>query len=462
MKLIARIFTRVAERYLPDAFVFLVGLTLIVFVLGIVAGSSPRDVLDYWGEGYFSILEFTAQSTLMLVLGFALANTPPVHRALRWFTRLPKTEPQIIVVTVLVMMVCSWVSWGFGLIAGGIVAREMGIAHRGKVHYPLLVAGTYAGFLVWHAGYGGSIPQLIATPDHFLAEQMGVVPVAETIFSLQTLIIVGLLAVVVPVTMVLMRPPAAERVDLPESVLLREQELTGALGSDGGAGSAPAAAQEKQTDSDDDAARTVPVAERLERTRVIPLLFGVMGALYIVSYYAGGGTLNINMVIYSFLVAGLLLVRNVRDYVEQLMGGARAAFGIILQFPFYGAIMGIMTGTGLVTIMANWFVGISSAETLGFWSFISGGVVNMFVPSGGGQWAVQGPVMIEAANQLGASPAEVAMGLAWGDAWTNMIQPFWAIPLLAIAGLGIRQIMGYTAVVLFVSGVVIGGGLLIL
>ena len=482
MRLIARVFTRFAERFMPDAFILLALITVAVFILGVVAGSSPRDVLDMWGEGYFGILEFTAQSTLILVLGFALASTPAVQRALRWLTRLPRNEVQVIILTVLVMMVCSWISWGFGLIAGGIVAREMGIAHRGRVHYPLLVAATYSGFLVWHAGYGGATPQLIATPGHFLESSIGIIPVADTIFSAQTLIIVGLLAVAVPVTMVFMRPPAGERQSLPESVVRESEEMaddragsdrggvTGdeAANSEGDSGRGPAATSAAATTSgesvrsvDDGRANKPVLAERMERSRVVTLLFGILGLLYLVSYYAGSGALNINMVIYSFTVAGLLLAPNVRRYLSYIAGGAKASYGIILQFPFYGAIMGIMTGTGLVTVMADFFADISSADTLPFWSFISGGLINVFVPSGGGQWAVQGPVMMEAAAQLGADPAATAMGVAWGDSWTNMIQPFWAIPLLAIAGLGIRQIMGYTAVTLIVSGVVIGGGLLI-
>jgi short-chain fatty acids transporter len=362
----------------------------------------------------------------------------------------------VIVVTVLVMMLCSWISWGFGLIAGGIVAREMGIVHRGKVHYPLIVAAAYSGFLVWHAGYGGAIPQLIATPGHFLEEQMGVIPVSQTIFAPTTLIIVTALVIVVPIVMILMRPSADERVNLPASVVSEEEELTrehsGSATGSGGSGAARV---------DTKVAKPV-IAVRLEHTRVIPLVLGVLGLLYLISYYAGGGVLNINMVIYSFLVLGLLLVPNVREYITQITGGAKAAAAIIVQFPFYGALMGIMVGTGLVTTLANWFAEISTAETLPFWSFIAGGIVNMAVPSGGGQWAVQGPIMMETAQQIGADPARTAMGVAWGDAWTNMIQPFWALPLLAIAGLGIREIMGYTAVILIASGVVIGGGLLIL
>jgi short-chain fatty acids transporter len=456
MRTIARVFTRIAERTLPDAFIFLVLLTLLVLVLGMGTGANPREVLNHWGEGFFSILEFTMQSTLMLVLGFALANTPPVHAALRRFAKVPRNEVQVIVVTVLVMMAASWISWGFGLIAGGIVAREMGIVHRGKVHYPLVVASAYAGFLVWHAGYGGSIPQLVATPGHFLEEQMGVVPVSETIFSTTTLIILAALVVVVPLAMVLMRPSAEERVSLPDSVLPEGDVSTDEVGAKSTPSFGPGAAHAQELE------RKRPfLAERLEHMRAVPLILGFLGLLYLVSYYAGGGSLNINMVIYSFLVAGLLLIPSVREYLNQLAGGARAAAAIIVQFPFYGALMGVMVGTGMVTTLANFFADISSADTLPFWSFISGGIVNMFVPSGGGQWAVQGPIMTEAAAQLGADQGSTAMGLAWGDAWTNMIQPFWALPLLAIAGLGIRDIMGYTAVLLFLSGAVIGGGLLL-
>lgn len=455
MRTIARFFSRIVERCLPDAFIFLVLLTVLVAILGMVNGASPREVLDHWGGGFFEILEFTMQSTLMLVTGYALANTPPVRRVLRAVARVPRSEVQVIIVTVLIMMVCSWVSWGFGLVGGALVAREMGVVHRGKIHYPLVVASAYAGFLVWHAGYGGSIPQLIATPGHFLEDQIGVIGVSETIFSPQNYIPVLALAVVVPLTLVLMRPKnAAERVDLPDH--LRSEDLPG----EGTTSSGPS--REPVDKPGTAVATTEPIPVRMERSRFFPLLLGLLGLLYLISYFAGGGALNINIVIFSFLVAGLLLIRNTREYLRQVGDGARAAFGIIIQFPFYGAIMGIMSGTGLVAVIADMFVSISSANTLPFWSFISGGIVNFVVPSGGGQWSVQGPIMMEAAQQLNAGSAHVAMGVAWGDAWTNMIQPFWAIPILAIAGLSIRHIMGYTAVVLLTSGVVIGLSMILL
>jgi short-chain fatty acids transporter len=200
----------------------------------------------------------------------------------------------------------------------------------------------------------------------------------------------------------------------------------------------------------------------LEKSRWVTLLLGLLGLFYLISFFAGGGKLNLNIVILSFLTAGLLLTLNAREYIKTFIGGSKTAYGIILQFPFYAGIMAIMVQTGLAADIANAFVGFSTANTLPFWSFISAGIVNMFVPSGGGQWAVMGPIMVNATEQLGADMSKVAMGVAWGDAWTNMIQPFWTLPLLAIAGLGIRDIMGYTAVILIISGVVIGLGLIAL
>ena len=147
----------------------------------------------------------------------------------------------------------------------------------------------------------------------------------------------------------------------------------------------------------------------------------------------------------------------------KLVNNAAITVGpIILQYPFYAGIMGIMTDTGLINILANKISEISSAETLGFYSFLSGGLVNMFIPSGGGQWAVQGPVMIEAAENFKVEPFIIVLGVAYGDQWTNMIQPFWTIPLFAIAGLHMRQIMGYTFVIFLVTGFLYGGAMLLL
>ena len=179
-------------------------------------------------------------------------------------------------------------------------------------------------------------------------------------------------------------------------------------------------------------------------------------------YFADNGlNLTLDVVNWTFLALGLLLSRSVLHYVKLVAHASTAVGQIILQYPFYAGIMGMMAGTGLISVFADWFTSISSAGTLGFWAFLSGGILNMFVPSGGGQWAIQGPIFIEAAQNLGTDPSRVVMGVAYGDQWTNMIQPFFTIPLLAIAGLHVRQIMGYTFLVLIVTGFIFGGGILL-
>ncbi len=456
MRALSGFFTRIAERYLPDAFVFVFFLSALTFVLGMTQGYGPAAVAEFWGDGFFKILTFTAQSTLVLATGFALAHTPLVHNALVAFANIPKNEAQVIILTTLVMMACSLFSWGFGLVAGAIVARQMGIVHRGRIHYPLVVAATYSGFLVWHGGYSGSIPTLIATPGHFLEDQMGVVPVADTLLSPTNLIIILVLAIFIPIVNVMMRPKDESlRQSIPASVteLDDEFEPPAAPSTESAGGNHPARATGQAVSSP---------AERMETSRYVTLILGALAALYLVSYFIGGGVVTLNTVILSFFAMGLILTPNARAYSRTFQGGAKAAYGIILQFPFYGGIMGIMVGTGLAAALASGFVAISTAQTLPFWSFLGAGVVNIFVPSGGGQWAVQGPIMISAAQELGAKMPDVAMAVAWGEAWTNMIQPFWTLPMLAIAGLGIRDIMGYTAAVLLVSGVLIGGILLVM
>jgi short-chain fatty acids transporter len=191
--------------------------------------------------------------------------------------------------------------------------------------------------------------------------------------------------------------------------------------------------------------------------------FGAALCGWVVWSLAGGGAVwGLDTINLSFLGLGLLLHRSAGAYMAAVGEGVRGCAGIILQFPLYFGIVGVLKASGLAGQLAGWFAQVSSAGTLAVWTFLSAGLMNMLIPSGGGQWAVQGPVMMEAAARLGVAPERVVMALAYGDAWTNMLQPFWALPLLGIMGLEARQIVGYTAVVMVLTGPLIGLGLLFL
>lgn len=432
----ARVCVLLVERYLPDPFLFAVLLTFVVFIMGLVwTPSGPLEMIQHWGDGFWGLLEFTMQMVLILVLGHALARAPLVERGLRTVAGLARNSGGALMLTTFVATLASWINWGFGLVAGALFARE--VAKRvPNVDYRVLVAGAYSGFLVWHGGLSGSVPLKLATDDQF-----GVtIPASETLFAAFNLVPVIVLTATLPLLIRRMQPPRPERVTIrPE--LLRDDDFD-LLGAD-------------------DSAKTP--AERLETSPVLSMATAAMGLTFIMLFFIEkGASLDLNIINFIFLVAGVALHRTPKRYLAAISEAVGKTGGIVLQFPFYAGIMGMMASSGLGERISELFAGISDETTFPLFTFLSAGLVNLFIPSGGGQWAVQGPIMLSAGEALGVDPAKTAMAVAWGDAWTNLIQPFWALPLLAIAKLKARDIMGYCLVVLFYSGVVIGLSFLLL
>lgn len=436
-KKLTSFFVALVQKYLPDPFLFAVILTFIVFVGGILlTGSSAYEMVQHWGGGFWALLAFSMQMVLVLVTGHALANSLPVKKVLQAIASAAKTPVGAIMITAFVAAIASWINWGFGLVVGALLGREMARQVKG-VDYRLLIASAYIGFLTWHGGLAGSIPLALATETDWSFELTGGVSVSQTIFAGYNLAIAIFLIVTLPILVRFMIPPKEETFIIDPALLESKVE-------------AEVADKEKTP------------AEKIENTPVISLILTLGAVVYLLYYFGGGGTLNLNIVNFIFLFAGIFFHWTPRRYINALYEAVRGSGGIILQFPFYAGIMGMMTGSGLAVLISQWFVSVSSEFSLPFFSFISAGIVNFFVPSGGGQWAVQGPILLPAAQEIGVDTARIAMSIAWGDAWTNMIQPFWALPALGIAGLNARDIMGYCIIALLYSGIFISIGLLFL
>ena len=285
-------------------------------------------------------------------------------------------------------------------------------------------------------GYSSSSALFVATPGHLLESRVGVIPVTETILSSTniTLALIGLL--LITVICPLMKPNEEDVIEI-DPDLIKDKKPT---------------IQKKAS---------MNMVERFENHRSLNIFLGLIIIIYIgITYNQNGFSLNLDIVSWTFLSLGLILASSPIHFISLINNAAGTVGSIILQYPFYSGIMGIMATTGLMQVITDWIISIATPETLGFFAFLSGGLVNMFIPSGGGQWAVQGPVMIEAALSLGVNPSVVVMGVAYGDQWSNMIQPFWTIPILAIAGLHMRQILGYTFVIFLLTGILYGSGML--
>ena len=429
---VTRFSVRLVERYLPDPYVFVILLTLVAGAAAVgVESRTPMQIVRLWGGGFWGLLPFTMQMVLVLVTGFMLAKTPPVTKLLERIARLARTPGSAIILVTLVGLAANWINWGFGLVVGAVFAKE--VARSVRVDYRLLVASAYSGFLVWHAGLSGSIPLTVATEGHFTADLIGIIPPSQTIFSALNLTIVAVLFVVVPLVNRLMMPPPEESIYVDPQLL--DEGKVASVAPDTPAG-------------------------RLEHGRLLTGLIGLAGLAYMFHYFVvERGGINLNIVNFSFLFLAIVLHGTPRRLLDSLEGAIKGTGGIVLQFPFYAGIMAIMNESGLAATLSEWFVSLASAQTLPFWALMSAGLVNLFIPSGGGQWAIQAPVVLEAAKVLGADIPRVAMAVAWGDAWTSMLQPFWALPVLAIAGLKAKDIMGFCLIHLFVAGTVITLGL---
>lgn len=441
MRAVTNFFDRIVRRYLPDAFLFAVILTIIVYLMGLfMTESSPIQMVEHWGSGFWDLLDFAMQMALIVVTGYVLANTPFVKGILVRVSKIAKSPGQAIILVTFVATVASLINYGFGLVVGALLAIQV-VQRVKSVDYRLLVASAYSGFIIWHGGLSGSIPLLIATDDHFLHDLIGSVPVSETLFGAANIFIVTVILFTLPiVNWMLMRSREGLEINNPTNFddFSFEDEVE-------------EIPEEELTPSD-----------RLENSRLISIAISLLGLAYVVYHFYQSGTfdLNINLVNLIMLFLGILLHGTPRQFLHSVNNAVRNVGGIIVQFPFYAGIMGMMVESGLSEQMSLWFVNVSNEFTLPLFTFFSAGIVNFFVPSGGGQWAVQGPIMVEAGMQIGVDTAKTTMAVAWGDAWTNMIQPFWALPLLAIAGLRVRDIMGFLVLILFYTFIPISIGLL--
>ena len=432
---------RVVNRWLPDAFLFAVILTIVVFLGAMVAtGMGPITMLEKWGNdaGFWGLLSFAMQMALVLVFGNAMASAGPCKKGLGAIANLAHNKKQAIVITTFVSVICCWLNWGFGLVAGALLAKE--IAKRVRdVDYPLLIASAYSGFVIWHAGFSGSIPLSLVEGKTF-GDVTYQAPITETLFHPVNLVMVLIILFVMPLINYAMHPDKDHTICVDPALLTDEKERTYKIETP---------------------------ADKMEHSKILWAILIAACWIYIVMYFVENGfTLGLNIVNFLFMTLGLTLHGNLRKYVDAISDAAGGAAGILLQFPFYAGIMGMMiaqndAGVSLASTISNFFVNISTPITLPMLSFLAAGIVNFFVPSGGGQWAVQGPIMMPAARAQGISDGLMSMAIAWGDQWTNMIQPFWALPALGIAGLSARDVMGYLVVILLFTGVLACGGFLV-
>jgi short-chain fatty acids transporter len=467
--LVSRVFRAVA----PDPIVIAILLLTLTCVLGLTLGTFPAapgqtltltDKLTRLADSFrdtgsgshmWSLLAFAMQMCLVLVSGHVLASAPVVKRLIERVARLPRTGHGGAALVGFVACAAALINWGLGLIVGALLAREVGRALAGRDiphHYPIIAAAGYFGLMIWHGGFSGSAPLTMTSaegtartlPKDTLAalDKAGFasgVPLDHTLFTpLNAAVSLGLL-LIVPMALWFLAPrdPA--------------DQVRCTVGD-------PSADSPHE---DDPGEGTLP--DRLDRSRIISaLLVGALAA-GLVRFVDTSSLwrLGLNEIIAGMLAMGLVLHGTPRRFMRATDEAAGACGGIIVQFPIYAAIIAVMVNTGLIAALAD-LASSAAPWMLPITTFLSACAVNLFVPSGGGQWAVQGPIALQAGLNAGVEPGRMIMAVAYGDQLTNMLQPFWALPLLAITRVRARDIVGYTAIVMLLGGAWIIAALLIL
>jgi short-chain fatty acids transporter len=429
------------RRYLPDPFVFAIGLTLLTMILAVLVESKgPVDVVSSWGKGFWNLLSFTTQMAVILAMGYVLATAPLIDRMLNKIVGMVHRPATAIVVATLAGCIGSYLNWGFGLVIGGVIAKKLALKVKG-VHYPLIIAAAYSGFTMYGLGFSASIPVLISTKGHPLEAQMGVIPLSQTIFSAPMMITALVVLITLPLLNAWLHPKTGETII----------EVDPNIDND----------ERKNVSAAAGLLDTGTFAHRLNHSRILSYLIGLCGIVYVVYHFIKGGSLDLNLINFIILFLGVILLRTPLAYVEKLNEGIKTIGGIILQYPFYAGIMAIMAASGLVNTISQVFVDFSTPSTLPFWGLISSFVINFFAPSAGGHWVIQGPFMIDAAKALNGSLGQTSMGVMLGNAWNDLIQPFWILPALALSKLKLKDIMGYTVIMAIWIGIVYVAAVLI-
>lgn len=427
---------RFFERWMPDAFAVAVALSFLTFLLVLtLTDMGPRAAAETWGDGLWNLLAFTNQIVLTLLLGYAVAGTAPVHRILLRAAHLVHSARSAYVVICALTCILAMLSWSLALVGAGILSRVIGQSCKARsirVHYPLLVASAFSGFVLWHQGLTGSVGLTVATPGHFLEAQIGLIPTSQTIFSLWNLATALAVLVTLPLVMSWMHPKSDDEIE----------EM-------------PDAASAVPDTTDAAPPQALTPAQRFEQSRLLCLALVLLLATFLLIHYIGrGGGLTLNTMNLALFTVGLACAGTLQRYTAVLMTGGHIAVPFLLQYPLYAGIAALIATSGLGAVLVQLCTTVATADTLPLFGLLSAGLLNILIPSGGAQWAVQGPVMMAAAQQLGADLPRVAMSVALGDQWTNLMQPLILLPVVTLAGVSVRVVMGYLFVAMIWTGIV--------
>jgi short-chain fatty acids transporter len=428
-------FTEWSLNWIPDSMVFVLILTLIVFFMALgLTSHGPWQLADDYAKGFWLLLSFAMQMALLMITGFVIADSKPVKAGISKLINIPKSPKTTLALFMAVVGIVSWMHWGVGLMLAIVMGREIAARKQGLgLHYPLIAAACYSVNTIMANGPSQAAPLMLATPGHFLEKMTGIIPISQTSFAHFQLLYVLIMFLTIPVVFMLIHPRKedAKEIDpaLAAEILTVEQEVE---------------------------SKVTRPAERWERSRFLQTLVALFILAWVGKFFMekGIGKLDLNTLNYAFIGLSLLLHGSPRSFVNSVRKGVATTYGVIIQFPMYAGIFGMISSSGLAHVITNWFVSISSQGSYAWVIFLYTGIMDFFVPSAGSKFVIEAPYIIPAAQQLGVPVPQIIIAYCAGAQWVNNLQPFWALPVLAAFKLRFQDIMPFTFVIWLWVGIV--------
>jgi short-chain fatty acids transporter len=385
--------------------------------------TDPLTLITYWYKGFWTQSTFAFQMTIMVVTCAAFAKSPTIEKFLDKFAGLAHSPRGAMIIFMIFGFVASFINWAFCTIVTPILAMRMAKKIKG-LHFPMMIAAGYSCMVLGQClGPSASVYALLATPDHFMVKMIGVLTQAQTTYNPMNVILWSILAVVTVIVSVLTTPPANELIEFQDTMV---------------------AAKEKTVEVESN----VTPADKMNNSHIIMWIVGVAGLIYIVWSFATKGffgSLGLNFIIFLFITLNCFVYNTPKKFIAAYKECMYLSTDIMIQFPFYGGIAGIMSDSGFAAVVVGGIVSIASARSIPVWTYVSACIVNLFIPSQGGQWIVQGPVMMPACIQLGGSVVDCVNAFVYGDECTNLLQPLYLIPALAVVNGKLKDVWGYCA-----------------
>lgn len=421
-------FTKWSIRWIPDSWVFVLAITIIVYVLALtMTDHGPLQLVADYQKGFWALLSFAMQMCLLMITGFAVAESAPVKKLILRLIDIPQTAATTLLMFTLVSGLLWWMHWGIGMMVAIVMGREIAVRKRGLgIHYATLAAIAYS-LIVLSNGPSQAAQLLVATPGHFIEKLTGIIPLSQTTFDPHLLMTNLFLFLTIPLVYLIITPKGRRAKEIDDATAAAIMTVE------------PVEPEKKD----------MTPAERWNRSWVLQVLIAAMGLYATVNYFYLNGIdrVDLNSVNFTFLFLGMLLHKNPRSFIASVQRGTSTVSGVIIQFPMYAGIFGMISFSGLAGVLAHWFVSFSTQDTFPWIVFLYTTVLDVFVPSAGSKFVIEAPYLIPAGKELGASVTHIINAYTYGSVCSNMIQPFWALPVLGAFKLKFQDILPFTFVI---------------